>query len=77
MVVDAGEDNAAASSPVGKPELLAADPRWADTPGWSHAIMPGGDLVYMQTPAENLGYYVRVVPDWVKAMKRAVDAANQ
>ncbi len=69
--------NAAASAPVGKPELLFADPRWADTPGWSHAIMPGGDLVYLQTPSENLGYYVRVVPGWVKAMKRAVDAANQ
>jgi len=69
--------NAAASSPVGTPELLFADPRWADTPGWSHAIMPGGDLIYMQSPAENLGYYVRVVPGWVKAMERAVDAANQ
>ncbi len=69
--------NAAASSPVGKPELLFADPRWADTPGWSHAIMPGGDLIYLQAPAENLGYYVRVVPGWVKAMKRAVDEANQ
>jgi eukaryotic-like serine/threonine-protein kinase len=68
---------AGASSPVGKPELLFADPRWADTPGWSHAIAPGGDLIYMQSPAENLGYYVRVVPGWVKAMKRAVDAANR
>jgi len=69
--------NAASSSPVGKPELLFADPRWADTPGWSHAVMPGGDLVYLQSPAENLGYYVRVVPGWVKTMKRAVDAANR
>jgi eukaryotic-like serine/threonine-protein kinase len=69
--------NSSASSPVGKPELLFADPRWADTPGWSHAIMPGGDLIYLQSPAENLGYYVRVVPGWVKAMKRSVDAANR
>jgi len=69
--------DARASTPVGKPELLFADLRWADTPGWSHAVMTGGDVVYMQTPSENLGYYVRVVPNWVKTMKRAVDAANR
>ncbi len=69
--------NAAASSPVGKHELMFADSRWADTPGWSHAVMPGGDLIYLQAPAENLGYYLRVVPGWVKTMRRAVDAANR
>ena len=69
--------NAASSAPVGRPEVLFTDPRFVDTPGWSHAIMPGGDVIYLQSPAENLGYYVRVVPGWVKAMKRAVDAANQ
>ena len=68
---------AAPGSPVGKPELLVADPRYADTPGWSHAIMPNGDVIYLQGPTENLGYYVRVVPDWVKTMKRAVDEANR
>jgi hypothetical protein len=40
-------------------------------------MMPGGDVLYLQAQAENLGYYVRVVPGWVKTMKRAVDAANQ
>jgi hypothetical protein len=64
-------------SPVSKPALLITDARYADTPGWSHAIMPGGDVIYLQTPTVNLGYYVRVVPDWVKTMKRAVDSANQ
>ena len=67
----------ASTSPVGKPQVLFTDPRFSDTPGWSHAFMPGGDIAYVQTPAENLGYYVRVVPGWVKAMKRAVDAANK
>jgi len=57
--------------------LLFTDARYADTPGWSLASMPRGDVIYLQTPTENLGYYVRVVPDWVKTMKRAVDAANQ
>ena len=65
------------SSPVGKPQVLFTDPRFADTPGWSHAITTGGDIIYLQTPAENLGYYVRVVPGWVQQMKRAVDAANR
>ena len=39
--------------------------------------MPGGDVLYLQASAENLGYYVRVVPDWVKTMKRVVDEANR
>ena len=69
--------DAASSAPVGKPELLFTDPRFTDTPGWSLAVMPGGDLLYLQAPNENLGYYVRVVPNWVKAMKRAVDEANR
>jgi serine/threonine-protein kinase len=65
------------SSPVGKPEVLFTDPRFADTPGWSFAIAPGGDIIYLQTTSENLGHYVRVVPNWVKKMKRAVDEANR
>ena len=65
------------SAPVGKPELLFTDPRFAETPGWSHAVMPNGDIVYLQKPAETLGYYVRVVPEWVASMKRAVGAANR
>ena len=40
-------------------------------------VMPGGDAVSLQAAAENLGYYVRVIPDWVATMKRAVDAANR
>jgi hypothetical protein len=49
----------------------------ARTPGWSHAAMPGGDAVYLPATAENLGYYVRVIPNWVGTMKRAVDEANK
>ena len=69
--------NGPANSPVGTREVLFTDSRFVDTPGWSHAIMPGGDAVYLQTTAENLGYYVRVLPNWVQEMKRAVDAANK
>jgi len=66
-----------ADAPVGTREVLFTDPRFIDTPGWSHSVMPGGDAVYLQATAENLGYYVRVIPNWVAAMKRAVDAANK
>ncbi|MBX9928122.1 MAG: hypothetical protein K2X99_04340, partial [Gemmatimonadaceae bacterium] len=63
--------------PIGAPEELFNDPFISDTPGWSYTIAPGGDIIYLQTPADNLGHYVRVVPNWVAAMKRAVDAANR
>jgi len=68
---------ASATSPVGTPEVLIADPRFTETPGWSLRLMPDGGIAYVQTPSENLGYYVRVIPDWVRDMKRAVDAANK
>jgi hypothetical protein len=67
----------AANSPVGAKELIARDPRFADTPGWSHATTPLGELIYLQSPSENLGFYLRVIPGWVSQMKRAVDAANR
>lgn len=66
-----------ANAPVATPELIIRDPRFNDTPGWSHALASGGDLIYLQSPSENLGHYIRVVPDWVKQMKRAVDEANR
>jgi hypothetical protein len=66
-----------ARPPIMKRELLLRDPRFADTPGWSHASMPNGDVIYLQSPVDNLGHYVRVIPDWVRAMKRAVDAVSR
>ena len=66
-----------ADAPVGAHEVLFTDLRFVDTPGWSHSVMPSGDVVYLQATAENLAYYVRVIPGWVTAMKRAVDAANK
>jgi eukaryotic-like serine/threonine-protein kinase len=69
--------DAAASSPVGAKELIARDPRFADTAGWSLATTPLGEVIYLQSPSENLGFYLRVIPNWVSQMKRAVDAANR
>jgi hypothetical protein len=66
-----------ASAPVGSRELMVRDPRFADTPGWSLALTTGGELIYLQSPTENSGFYVRAIPGWVDRMKRAVDAANR
>ena len=66
-----------ARSPVGAKELIVRDPRFADTPGWSLAPAPNGEVIYLQSPSENLGFYLRVIPNWVDQMKRAVDAVNQ
>jgi eukaryotic-like serine/threonine-protein kinase len=68
---------ASANAPMGRSEVLIADPRFTETPGWSLGRMPGGGIAYVQSPSENLGYYVRVIPNWVRDMKRAVDAANR
>jgi hypothetical protein len=35
------------------------------------------ELLYLQSPSENLGFYLRVIPGWVGQMKRAIDAANR
>jgi len=67
----------ASDPPVKKRELIVREPRFADTPGWSHAVWPGGDLAYLQSPADDLGHYLRVVPGFVDQMKRAVDQANR
>jgi hypothetical protein len=64
-------------TPVGSRELVVRDPRFADTPGWSVAPTTSGELIYLQSPSENLGFYLRVIPGWVDQMKHAVDAANR
>jgi hypothetical protein len=65
------------TSPIGRREVIIRDPRFNDTPGWSLAPTNAGGLIYLQSPSENLGYYVRIIPDWVAQLKRAVDEANQ
>jgi len=64
-----------ADPPLTEPELIISDPDFADTPGYSYAITPGGEIVYMHALEGNQGHYFRVVPGWVERMKRAVDEA--
>jgi serine/threonine-protein kinase len=62
---------------AGAPELWLRDPRHVDTPGWSHRVVPGRGVLYLQGPEQTRATFVRVIPNWVKQMKRAVDAANR
>jgi dipeptidyl aminopeptidase/acylaminoacyl peptidase len=67
----------ASGSPVGARRPLVEDRRFVDTPGWSFAFTGTGDLIYLRSPASDEGHYLRVVPNWVDQMKRAVDEANR
>ena len=62
--------------PIGKPKPWWADPRFAETPGWSHRPSHDGGIIYKQGPEQTSAAYLRVVPNWVAQMKRAVDQAN-
>jgi serine/threonine-protein kinase len=54
-----------------------SDSRLTETPGRSFAVTPDGGVLYLQGPARPAGAYLRVVPNWVTRMKRAVDEANR
>ncbi len=58
-------------------ETQLGDPRWVDTPGQSFTITPNGGIVYVQGPEQKPATFLRVIPNWVDQMKRAVDEANR
>jgi serine/threonine protein kinase len=62
---------------VGRPRLVHVDPRFSDTPGWSQRTTPDGGMIYVQGLARTSASYLRVVPNWVAQMKRAVDQADR
>ena len=62
---------------VGLPRLWARDPRFVDTPGWSHRRTGDGGIFYAQDPEGGVARYLRLMPDFVTRMKAAVDAANR
>jgi hypothetical protein len=61
----------------GAPRPYFFDPRFADTPGWSHRAVSNGGMIYVQGPARSSATYLRVVPNWVEKMKQAVDSADR
>jgi hypothetical protein len=62
---------------VGSPVVWHQDSRFSDTPGHSFTLTADGDLVYVQEPQQRPAAYLRVIPNWVEHMKRAVDEANR
>ncbi len=68
--------NPETGEPLGPPTFWGRDPRFSDTSGWSNRPSRDGGIIYVQGPAENESSYFRVVPDWVRQMKAAVDSVN-
>jgi tRNA A-37 threonylcarbamoyl transferase component Bud32 len=69
--------NADTGEPLGPPTFWARDPRFSDTSGWSNRPSRDGGIIYVQGPAQNSSTYLRVIPDWVRQMRAAVDAAGR
>ena len=69
--------HASRDQPVGEARLWFSDPLYLETAGPSLTVTPDGGLMYVQGLGELASGYVRVVPNWVAQMKRAVDEANR
>jgi len=68
--------NPTTGEPTGPATLWGRDPRFNDTSGWSNRPDWDGGIIYVQGPAEVSATYLRVVPNWVAQMKKAVAEAN-
>jgi serine/threonine-protein kinase len=71
------EVSGSGGNPAGQPTVWHTDPRSADTPGQSYKLTWDRGLVYVRTPEREPVTYLRVIPNWVEQMKRAVDEANR
>jgi serine/threonine-protein kinase len=52
-------------------------PGYVETAGVSYGLTPDGRIMYVRTAKDEPKRFLRVVPGWVAAMKRAVDEANR
>ncbi len=52
-------------------------PDFRDTAGQSYAITPDGRILYVRGDEVPPVHFFRIIPDWVRQMKRAVDEANR
>ena len=62
---------------IGAPTLWGRDVRFADTPGWSNRLSHDRGIIYVQGSDPDHANSIRLIPNWVSQMKRAVDAANK
>jgi len=63
--------------PLGAATFWARDPRFSDTSGWSNRPDHRGGILYVQSPEQASPTFLRVIPNWVSQMKRAVEEANR
>ena len=63
--------------PFEAPMRWFTDPQFLNTYYRSHVHAPDGSEIYLRGSSHSTGSYLRVIPGWVKQMKRAVDAAGQ
>ncbi|WP_411281123.1 protein kinase domain-containing protein [Gemmatimonas sp.] len=63
--------------PFTPPERWFRDPHMINTVSRSHLITPDGANLYLRGSGRSTGAYLRVIPNWVSTMKRAVDAAGK
>ncbi|HSB55023.1 MAG TPA: hypothetical protein VLD58_11730, partial [Gemmatimonadales bacterium] len=69
--------NPETGEPLGPPAFWNRDSRFSDTSGWSNRPSHDGGIIYVQGPSQNGSAYLRVIPDWVRQMKAAVDSAGR
>ena len=63
--------------PRGESRPAWKDTHFIDTPLRSQALMADGRVAYVRGSGKSTGSYVRVIPDWVSQMRKAVAAAGR
>jgi hypothetical protein len=66
-----------ANPPVGSRRRWLQPQEFRRTAGQAFTLSPDGRVVYVRGAAEVPVRYLRVIPQWVDRMKRAVDVANR
>lgn len=75
-VIRAGVD-VSSGTPVVTRRTWMSLPRFIDTAGESYQLTPDGRVLYVRGASDEPKRYLRVIPNWVTLMERAVDEANR
>lgn len=68
--------NPSTGEPLGAATGWGRDPRFSDTSGWSNRPDHAGGILFVESPEQSDPSYLRVIPNWVEQMKRAVAEAG-
>jgi hypothetical protein len=63
--------------PLGERRRWLDLPEFRETEGQSFNLTPDGRVLYVRGTVETPARYLRVIPNWVEQMERAVDEANR